>query len=200
MEVLPVFLRIVLAVALAVGTQVALPQPTEATWMGCTWTSKTKPPPSIRVLKVGSGKIVKVDFRKYVYQVVAGEWGSPRLMFELQKAGAVASKQYGWYKTLRPRSYNGRCYHVTNTTTDQLYRPSRHTVTARHRRAVDQTWGTTVWKDSKFVFTWYRLGNKVGCAKDVKGHRLFERSAQQCAKAGWGHRRILRVYYDATLR
>jgi peptidoglycan hydrolase-like amidase len=195
-----VLLRIVLAIALSVSVHVALPETAEASWNGCAWTSRTKPPPTIRVLKVKTGRIVKVDFRKYVYQVVAGEWGSPRLMFELQKAGAVASKQFGWYKTLRPRSYNGRCYHVKDNTTDQLYKPGRHEVTNRHRRAVDQTWGTTVWKDGKFVFTWYRLGEKVGCAKDVKGHRLFERSAQQCAKLGWSHRRILRVYYAATLR
>ena len=58
--------------------------------------SLTRPPDSIRVLKVRSGRIVVVPFRKYVVTVMGKEWPSylPQAVVE---AGAVAVKQYAWY-------------------------------------------------------------------------------------------------------
>ncbi len=165
---------------------------------GCRWTSASTPPSSIRVFRSGSGRIDTVNFGYYVRTVVAYEWGSSSLPFELVRAGAQAVKQYGWYHALRQRTTaDGRCYHVTDSTSDQHFNP-RYVATERHKRAVSSIWSWRVLRSGQFVMTPYRRGSDYPCAYDA-GRRLYARSARKCANAGWSALNILKRYYTASL-
>jgi peptidoglycan hydrolase-like amidase len=166
----------------------------------CTaWSSTTVPPNSIRVYRVSEGRVDTVNFRLYVQRVTSREWGKSQ-PYQLQRAGAVAVKQFAWYYVLNYRggSYKGRCYDVKDSTADQLY--SAKTPPPSSVSAVNSTWGITVWRDGRFIMTGYRTGHKRRCASDVTGYKLFARSARRCANAGWSAERILQVYYKAHLR
>jgi hypothetical protein len=157
-------------------------------------------PSKIRVLKVQTGRIVAVDFRKYVVTVLGKEWPSylPQAVVE---AGSVAVKQYGWYKSLRPRrDSRGRCYDVKDSTGDQLYKPDKARVRSDHHRALDRTWRVHLLKSGRMFMTGYRRGAKNRCGRDATGWKLFARSATRCANNGKNYLEILRIYYSPSLR
>jgi Stage II sporulation protein len=161
--------------------------------------SLTRPPDSIRVLRVRTGRVTVVNFRKYVVTVMGKEWPS-YLPQPVVEAGAVAVKQYAWYHAVySSRSANGRCFDVKDGTGDQLYKPGRARIRPDHYRALDATWGVTLRKDGRFFMTGYRRGDKVRCGRDATGWKLFARSATQCAYHGAGWREILRTYYGPSL-
>lgn len=168
----------------------------------CTGAGTASPPNKIRVLRVALGRIDVVDFRRYVETVVAYEWRSSSLPYQLLRAGAQASKQYGWNLTLhgkwRGGSHKGRCYDVRDTTADQRYSPAYHP-TARHRQAISSIWSWRLMREGRLIRTSYRVGARVSCAADARG-RLHVRSARQCARENWSAKRILKVYYGARLR
>jgi peptidoglycan hydrolase-like amidase len=166
----------------------------------CTdWSSREKPPPDIAVYRVSEGRVERVDFRLYVARVSSREWNVEQR--ELRKAGAVAVKQFAWYHVLHWRggTYNGRCYDVKDTTSDQLYaaKPAGE-IPDRVWKAVNATWSWRLYRDGRLRMTGYRRGEDVACAKDA-GHRLYARSARKCATMGWSAERILQVYYTADL-
>jgi hypothetical protein len=188
---------ILAAVTIAVGgglSPVASAPAEAATGCGY-WRSETQRPPSIRVL-LGDGRIVWVDFRRYVERVTSSEWGSTPA--ELRKAGALAVMQYAWRHVTRwsGQSYRGTCFHVYSSTRDQIY---RHTKTASFEAV-----GATGWafqhtlrnaRSGTLLFTSYRAGDRKRCASDA-GRRLYARSATRCANAGWSAERILEAYYS----
>ncbi len=161
--------------------------------------SFSRPPRSIRVLRVHSGRIQTVPFRRYIVTVMGKEWPSylPQPVIE---AGAVAVKQYAWYHAIySSRASRGRCFDVKDSTADQLYKPGHSRVRADHYNALDKTWNVTRRKDGRFFMTGYRRGEKVRCGKDRTGYKLFARSAIQCARKGYGFQQILRTYYGPRL-
>jgi hypothetical protein len=203
-----------MALRVAVGTIFALtlftvpgtvsPEPAAA-GSSCTgWTSKVRPPKSIKVLRTRTGEVETVNFRVYVAEVMAsGEWPS-RLKMATLEAGALATKQYAWYYALRGHhrsSYvsRGRCYDVRDDTRDQLYRPERATPTARQYRAIDSTWALTLRKNGRFFLTGYRAGSVSSCAADANGWKLYAKSVNACAKKGWSSKRILNRYLSPNL-
>jgi hypothetical protein len=194
---------LLIGLALLFPAAAASPEPAQAGGSCTGWGSTTVPPNTIRVLRK-SGYIETVDFKRYVNVVMGKEWGS-RLPFELLKAGAQASKQYAWYWTLEGKHrssyfYGGKCYDVKDTTADQLYKPETAIITDKHRDAVDAIWGLSLRKSGKFIMTQYAYGKLgVECGADYNGKKLFERSAKQCAKAGWSFSRILAKYYGPDI-
>ena len=178
----------------------AAPSAAAAASNGCAVNAtENRMPSSIRVLKVQTNKIVTVDFRKYVVTVLGKEWPSylPQAVVE---AGSVAVKQYGWYKSLRPRrDARGRCFDVRDSTGDQLYKPDRARIRSDHHRALDRTWGVHLIKNGSLFMTGYRRGNKGPCGSDATGWKLFARSATRCANNGKGYLEILRIYYSPGL-
>jgi len=200
--------RVVVA-ALAITTlatvgEVASPTPVEA-GRSCTgWTSKVKPPHTIRVLRTRSGRVERVRFRRYVAEVMAsGEWPG-RLHRTTLEAGAVATKQYAWYYALKGHhrsrfSRNGRCYDVRDDTIDQLYRPERARPTRSQLRAIAATWDLTLRKKGRFFLTGYRAGTVERCAADANGWKLYARSVQACARKGWSRQRVQRAYLSPNL-
>lgn len=179
---------------------VAITAPEPVAAGSCTgWTSTVVPPDTIRVLRK-DGVVETVAFKRYVRKVMAsGEW-SPSLPKALLRAGAQATKQFAWYHSLKGNhrsSYvtaSGKCYDVTATTKDQLYKPGARVYRA-HRRASNAIWDLSLHRNNKFILTPYRAGTVKKCAADVDGKRLYARSARRCANQGWSANKILRTYY-----
>ena len=192
-------LGLLFALGVLVPVSLAAPEPVAAG--SCTgWTSTIVPPDTIRILK-RDGTVARIDFRKYVVKVMAsGEWPS-RLPGALLRAGAQASKQFAWYHSLKGNhrsSYvtaSGKCYDVTTTTRDQLYKGGAD-VTRKQRRARNAIWDLSLYRNDRFILTPYRAGTVRRCAADVDGKRLYARSAKRCAWKGWSGKRILRTYYS----
>jgi hypothetical protein len=171
----------------------------------CTgWTSKVSPPRSIRVLRTRSGRVETVGFRRYVAKVMAsGEWPS-RLHRATLEAGAVATKQYAWYYTLKGNHRagyhrNGKCYDVRDDTFDQLYKPGSADPTSKQQRAIDRTWGLTLRKNGRFFLTGYRAGSASSCGADANGWKLYAKSMGACARQGMGYQQILKRYLRPNL-
>ena len=167
----------------------------------CTgWTSTTKPPDYIRVLRNRTGRVERVPFKKYVVTVMGKEWPSylPQAVID---AGAVAVKQFAWFHTLGNgrMSRRGQCFDVTDGIGDQLYKPGRSRVHADHYTAIADTWDIRLIKDGALFMTGYRTGSKTGCGHDATGWKLFARSAVRCADHGMGYLQILRTYYGPGL-
>jgi hypothetical protein len=193
----------VFALSALIVPQVASPEPVTG-GSSCTgWTSTTNPPRTIRVLRTRTGKVQTVDFRRYVAKVMAsGEWPS-RLKMATLEAGALATKQYAWYHALKGnhRSHyvrGGTCYDVRDDTADQLYKHYA-SPTERQWTAMDKTWGLSLRKKGRFFLTGYRAGSSATCGADANGWKLYARSVQACATAGWSYDRILRKYFSPNL-
>ena len=157
---------------------VANPSPVRAA--ACTgWSSTTTPPPTIRVLRSGTGAVEVVDFKTYVKVVMPAEW-PPEWPIEALRAGAVAAKQYAWYYAIHYRGGVGigGCYDVTDNTNDQIYSPETRTPAASHISAVETTWSESLLKNGLFILTGYRAGANVACGADVDGYHLWQASAR----------------------
>jgi hypothetical protein len=202
-------------VGLLLGLALIFPAATMAPWStdtaaagrSCTgWTSRTTPPKNIRVFTPRTGKVAKVNFRRYVAVVMAREWPAYLPPATLE-AGAIAVKQFAWYHSLAGNhrrgfvTRSGKCFDVLSTTRDQLYQPHKARIHSRHWRAIDRTWGISLRKGSKgkFFLTQYRYGAKVRCGRDADGRRLMERSAVSCARKGYAADQILATYYGPRL-
>jgi hypothetical protein len=190
LRVIALALLIVPAVSLQ---EIAAPPPAmAATCM--TWTSTALPPVVIRVLRTGSGAIDTVDFETYVEKVMAAEWPSS-WPIETLKAGAVAIKQYAWYKALTPRTGSAGCYDVRDDSLDQLYSPA-YSPTANHILAVESTWDQSVLRSGSFILTGYGPGADVACGSDANGSTLRQQSSRRCGLNGMKWADILLTYYS----
>ena len=172
-------------------------QPSAVQAASCTgWSSTTTPPPTIRVLRTGTGAVEVVDFATYVKVVMAAEWPS-NWPIEALRAGAVAAKQYAWYYVIHYRGGvgNGGCYDVTDNTNDQIYSPETRTPAASHNSSVDTTWSEFLLKNGLFILTGYRSGANVTCGSDADGYHLWQYSAHNCAVAGRTGEQILQIYF-----
>jgi hypothetical protein len=191
-------LAAVLAISALIPAYGAVPLPALA-GSSCTgWKSTVVPPDYIRVGR-SDGSVDVVKFRKYVGVVAAREWPY-WLPVAARRVGAIAVKQYGWYFTLAGHhrtgfvNSNGKCYDVTDSTRDQLYKPEKTTVTRKIWRAVDYTWGISLRKNGNFFMTGYRYGADVRCGADADGRLLYERSVADCARRGKSTFAILNRY------
>jgi hypothetical protein len=192
---------VILAASLWVPTAVSPAVVQAATCTG--WSSTTTPPPTVRVLRTGTGVVETVDFQTYVNVVMATEWPS-NWPIEALRAGAVTVKQYAWYYTMHYRGGTGTggCYDVKDNTIDQVYLPETRTPVASQLYAVGSTWTESLLKDGAFILTGYRSGSDVACGADADGYHLWQYSAHYCAYDGKTGEDILHVYFDpgATLQ
>ena len=209
----------------------ASPAPTYAAPACTRWSSESVPPATIRVLRTKrslvpkevAGTVQEVDFRDYVATTMAVEWPE-RYPIETIKAGAVATKQFGWYHVVHPRGRTVKipddgddggtrevCYDVIDTTVDQYYYPEKYGPGAPNgpgpkiRRALDETWDVTVRKyrpatrSSRFFLTGYRAGSATRCGADANGYKLFHNSTRDCGRDGLKYREILGLYLRPNL-
>ena len=193
----------------------AFDAPKKCTQHGSQYTAPT----SIRVLRTKrtgvpksvAGTVQTVNFKQYVKTVMAVEWPE-HYPIETLKAGAVATKQFAWYYIIFPRGKkvtlpNGKrvCYDVVDTWVDQVYYPERNSPGPKIKRAVNESWETTVRKfnaktdSSKFFLLGYRAGDTDKCGADRTGYKLFHRSTRACGKQGMKWREILRLYLKPRL-
>ena len=190
--------RAVVATAIALGA-LAVPSGAGPTLAGSTctgWTNTLVPPTTIRVYRSALGRTVTVPFRSYVETVMASEWGASNPPAALQ-AGALAIKQYGWYYAgvwRGGRDSAGRCFDVRDSSSDQVYRPSKRPAAA-HLAAVAATWPLSVRRSDTFFPTGYRSGPGTCGAASLDG-RLYQRQAADCARRlGETAEQILRRFY-----
>jgi hypothetical protein len=173
---------------------------------GTGWTDRKVPPKTIKVLRTGSGKVSEVSFRRYVAVVMAsGEWPTT-LHREVLEAGALATKQYGWYYALKGnhrsdyKTSSGTCYDVRDDSKDQIFSPESAEPTTKQQNAIDALWGLSLRKRDDFLLTGYRGGSSKKCAADADGWRLYTKSAKDCAKRlDYDSGRILEAYYSPGL-
>ena len=177
------------------------PAPVRAASTCTGWTSDSVPPTSIRVLRTtgpAAGTVQVVPFHDYVTVVMAAEWG-PSDPAEALKAGAVAVKEYAWYRAMIWRggtAADGSCYDVVDSSIDQVYWPEAKTPSASEVSAVDATWGISVLKSGNLFATHYTAGSSVACGANADGWHLYQLSAMHCADAGLAAAMILQTYYD----
>ena len=198
----------VIAVVLSGATfamgSVLVPEPARALSACTGWTSESIPPDTIRVLRTlgpDAGQVQVVPFRAYVETVMAAEFGpgSPR---EAMRAGAVAVKQYAWYKAMHWRggiNSAGACFDIYDNGNDQWYLPLSKTPAQTHIDAVAYTWTTTVRKDDHFFSTGYWAGPDAPCGSVSNGRRLLQKSASRCARDGKTAEEILQIFYGPDL-
>ncbi len=178
-------IRALAALALAFGTAAA-PSGAAPVHAGsvCTgWTSTVIPPDTIRVYRSATRRTQVVAFRTYVEKVMASEWGA-RTTGAAMRAGAITVKQYGWYYAMHWRGKSdthGACYDVVDSTTDQLYNPSR-TPSPEQLAAVAATWYVALRRGDSFFLTGYRPGDGH-CLAHIDGYRLYQRDAVNCVSA-----------------
>ena len=190
-----------LAAAALLGALLWLPSaasPARVAAASCTsWTSSTTAPPTVRVLRSGTGIVATVDLESYTKVVMAAEFNRTWPM-ETLRAGAIAVKEYAWYYTMHYRGGTGTggCYDVIDTSTDQIYSPESRFPAATQIQAVESTWGESALKGGVIFLTGYRSGNLVACGADADGYHLWQLSARQCGLLGHSAEYILHVYYD----
>ncbi|GAB3663298.1 hypothetical protein GCM10027589_26780 [Actinocorallia lasiicapitis] len=155
--------------------------------------TQTRLPKTILVYRKSLDRVVRVDFKTYVKNVLPNEW-RPGWSKESLKAGAVAVKSFGWYWSLNAKNStkDGRCFDVWDHTNSQVYKPG--SATAATNAAVDATWGTRLSKNGK-VFKAQYCATTTECGNWVNGLWMSQNGSQQKAKAGWSHTRILKFYY-----
>ena len=174
------------------------------------WSSQSQPPPTVRVYRTrgpDAGTVQTVKFRRYVAVVMAAEWPA-RMPRETLRAGALAVKQYAWYYSVFYRGWlapDGSCFHVMDTSMDQVYWPELRVPSPRHYEAIDASWRLSLQKPgggggpSRLILTSYRQGLRVACGTDRDGRKLFQLSSRACGAAGLTSRQILRTYYGGQL-
>ena len=197
---------LMLALLLAAPTTASIETVATAKSSSCShWSSRTSPPPTIRVFRMhhrGSRVPAHIDvvaFPTYVQRVMAsGAWPGSKPLESL-KVGAIAIKQYAWWYVLnhqRGYSLHGHCYDIRDG--DQYYLGHAHP-NSRIKAAVAATWGVSLRKSGRFIRTgWSGGGSRCGSSYD--GWHLSENAVTACARHGWSWRRIVLRYLDPRLR
>jgi hypothetical protein len=161
------------------------------------WTSQTNPPPTIRVFRHASGKVVAVGFKAYNKNVLSREWIASWTTASL-RSGALIVKTYAWYYVLHWRggtNADGECFDVRDDTADQVYDPSRP-VYSTAAAAVEGTWGRRVLKDGNSFPTFYNAGAvNESCGANANGWKAYQWGTQACGLAGKTAKQIVRTYY-----
>jgi hypothetical protein len=133
--------------------------------------TNSTPPSTIRVYRVGLGRIDTVDFQSYVKHVLPNEWVAS-WPAESLRAGAMAAKTYAWYWCLHSK-YPGAGYDVKDSTADQVYNPN--VAYASTNAAVDATWTYRMTKSGVIFAAMYCAG----------AYNSSQTSGQCSALYGW---------------
>ena len=164
-------------------------------------TSRYHPPATIRVWVPHLHRVWRPTMREYVLRVMSAGAAPAYLPDASLRVMAVAISQYAWYEALHPseakRSPRAGCWDIKNGGSEGQYvwpygglRP----YTKRQEQAVDDVLGTVALKHGRFFRLGWRDGYKGRCGTAIDGWHIPEDEVTDCAKRGWGWRRILRVY------
>lgn len=167
------------------------------------------PPDTIRVFRRhhrGSSIPARIDvvpFQRYVERVMAsGAWPAHKPMESLKAGAVVIANRSWWLATHRDpeMTWHGRHFDVTDggrprwchgCDSGQFYLGSVR-VHSRIREAVAAVWGVRLWKGRWIKPQWSGDGGR--CGQSINGWRLPEDAVTDCARRGWGWRRIIKLY------
>lgn len=161
-------------------------------------------PSTIKVYIVSQGNVVTPAFDTYCKNVLTNEWtsyqkdtsttkwyGMPDDAFD---AGAIAVKQYGWWRILNPK-YSGQGFDVKNTPgTDQKYVPGIDIASAA-KNAYDRMDGMAIANSNgKMFLTQYRAGEYDNSGL-YEGIMYQNGAAYLCVEKEFDTKPILNHYY-----
>ncbi|WIM95102.1 SpoIID/LytB domain-containing protein [Actinoplanes oblitus] len=162
---------------------------------GCTTDgTDSKLPSSILVYRESLGRVVRVDFKTYVKNVLPNEWVTSWPDASLE-AGAMAVKSYAWYWALHStrKTPGGQCYDVKDTTADQVYRPG--SAVSSTSDAVDRTWSHRMTRSGD-IFAAHYCSTTTACGGWVNGDWMSQYGSRDLANQGKDYKSILRHYYS----
>ena len=171
----------------------------------------------IRVYRSASDKIEPLDFEEYLCGVVPAEIGG-NAPFEALKAQAVACRTYAYRHILADKNKE---YDVTDTTSNQVYKPNKKTELAT--KAVRETKGVIMVYKDKPIGAWYSSSNggRIKSSAEKWGGSLLPYSvskkdpydkhgggghgvglsqygAMEMARQGFTYKEILEFYYNSA--
>ena len=176
-------------------------EPSSSSPTTVTATSTSAAPPStIRVYVTGSadcnpnaaGTVQVVNFKYYVKHVLPNEWlsGWPT---ESLRAGAMATKHYGWYQVNRGGKWPGLGADVMDSQCDQVYNPA--VSYASMDKAIDDTWDYKATRDGSVHVSYYRAGSQ-GDGTDYGNDIMYQWGTEYWARQGKSWSWMLQYYYD----
>lgn len=135
--------------------------------------------------------VVHVHFVDYVRGVLPNEWIASWPAASLE-AGAVATKQFGWYSAWIQRKWSryGYPFDLLDSTCDQVYKPG--TADVRTDAAIAATWRKILTRDGKLFPTYYRAHDEQCPAT---GNCMGQWGSKYKADAGMTYAEILLSYY-----
>ncbi|MCR5485222.1 MAG: Ig-like domain-containing protein [Clostridiales bacterium] len=165
--------------------------------------ASTKEPDKIVVYRTSSGVTETVGFRYYQAVVVNAEFGYASVSNDAyHKAGVMAVKMYGWFRTLRPK-YPALGYDVKDSTSDQVYDPYafENNLASRYRTKwygfVDELRGSYFLNSAGQFFQSGYVANSSYHSYAVKnGGILSQNEARSLGEAGYSYEDILHYFYD----
>jgi hypothetical protein len=161
------------------------------------WTSETRPPRTIRVLRVATGEVQVVRFRRYAKNVLSREW-IPSWTRPSLRAGALVVRNYAWYQVLHWRggaNGDGECYDVRDDVRDQVFDPSKP-IYRRAAAAVDAMWDRLLHRGGAVFPTYYAAGAvDEPCGANANGVRAWQWGTQACGRDGLTPAEIVTTYY-----
>jgi hypothetical protein len=202
----------VIAFSMLWPTSVVAPSSTQASsTKTCerTWHSSRRYPDEVRIWVPHLHRIVVFEFRDYVLHVMSAGAAPSSLPSESLKVMALAIAQYTLYEVLHPsddKHKKGGCYDLKNGGSEGQYvwpYSGLKPYTKRQERAYDAIAGWTLWKRHHGVRWLFRPGWVDGysgeCKTGIDRWRVPEDEVTQCAKKGWGWKRIIRTYLDPVI-
>lgn len=187
---------------LAARRAMATERPSAATGGStCTgWPAHTVPPRTIRVWISDEQVSKQYDFLFYVRHVLPREW-IPSWDADSLAAGAIAVKQYAWFKAMPGHAYTGGtgCADVQDTVADQVFDPTySHAATDQ---AAYATFGSTVLRDGAQFLAQYWAGSTTQPCEPVTGTyagRMSQWGTRTCASQGKVWPAIVPIFYTGA--
>jgi hypothetical protein len=165
----------------------------------CTgWKGGQVPPDTISVYITEDNAATRYDFDFYVRHVLPKEW-IPSWDEDSLGAGAIAVKDYGWYRAKPNHAYSGGdgCADVVDTVADQVFDPAVEYDDTN--QAVWATLGSVFWKDGGIFLSQYYAGAPDDPCAPVEGQyagRMSQWGTQTCALDSVLWPDIVEVFYD----
>ncbi len=153
----------------------------------CTgWPQSWVPPANISVYITQRRKAHRYEFLFYIQHVLPDEW-IPTWDADALGAGAMAVKNYGWWRAQPNHAYSEGpgCADLTDWTQDQVFDPAWST--AATDQAVNATYGSMLLQDWKIFPAEYWAGQKTDpCAAPPAPHvgQMSQWGTQNCAAQG----------------
>jgi Stage II sporulation protein len=150
------------------------------------WPENLVPPSTIKVWITKQSVSKRYGFLFYVAHVLPNEW-IPSWDADALGAGAIAVKNYGWYRTQPNHAFSGgaACADVTDSPADQVFDPTWST--ASTNQAVNATFGSVLRRKGAIFLAHYFAGAPGDpCAAAGGEHAgwMSQWGTQTCATQG----------------